>query len=139
MRALPSVIDWCKQKFAAIDDRVNLVQGVGKLAVLRANSIGDYLVSLPALQALRAAYPAAELVLLGADWHVGFLAGRSGPVDRCLPVPPTAGVRDDRPPTSPAEVEAFSTACGPSGSTWPSNSTGAVATPTRSYAGSERG
>jgi ADP-heptose:LPS heptosyltransferase len=86
---------------------VNLVQGVGKLAVLRANAIGDYLVSLPALQALRAAYPAAELVLLGADWHVGFLAGRPGPVDRCVPVPPTAGVRDDRPPAPAAEVEAF--------------------------------
>src|SRR5215218_8858935 len=55
MWALPSVIDRCKQRFAAIDDRVNLVQGVGKLAVLRANSIGDYLVSLPALQTLRAA------------------------------------------------------------------------------------
>ena len=107
MQALSSVIDRCKQRFAAIDDHVNLVQGVGKLAERWAYSIGDYLVSLPALQALRAAYPAAELVLLGADWHVGFLAGRSGPVDRCLPVPPTAGVRDDRPPTSPAEVEAF--------------------------------
>jgi ADP-heptose:LPS heptosyltransferase len=45
------------------------------LAVLRANSIGDYLVSLPALQALRAAYPAAELVLLGADWQVGAVRG----------------------------------------------------------------
>src|SRR5215218_7373516 len=107
MRALPSVIDRCKQRFAAIDDRVNLVQGVGKLVVLRANSIGDYLVSLPAIEALRAAYPAAELVLLGADWHAGFLAGRPGPVDRCLPVPPTAGVRDDRPPSPPATVDRF--------------------------------
>jgi ADP-heptose:LPS heptosyltransferase len=86
---------------------VNLVEGVGKLAVLRANAVGDYIVSLPAIQALRAAYPAAELVLLGAGWHAGFLAGRPGPVDRCLTVPPTAGVRDDRPPASPAEVEVF--------------------------------
>jgi len=70
---------------------VELVEGVHKLAVLRANAIGDYLVSLPAIQALRIAYPAAELVLLGADWHAGFLAGRPGPVDRCLPVPPTVG------------------------------------------------
>ena len=53
---------------------MNLVQGVGKLAE-RAYSIGDYLVSLPALQALRAAYPAAELVLLGADWQVGAVRG----------------------------------------------------------------
>jgi ADP-heptose:LPS heptosyltransferase len=86
---------------------VELVEGVHKLAVLRANAIGDYLVSLPAIEALRAAYPAAELVLLGAGWHASFLAGRPGPVDRCVPVPPTAGVRDDRPPSPPAEVERF--------------------------------
>jgi ADP-heptose:LPS heptosyltransferase len=88
-------------------NHVELVEGVRKLAVLRANAIGDYLVSLPAIQALRAAYPAAELVLLGAGWHAGFLAGRPGPVDRCLAVPPTAGVRDDRPPAPAAEVERF--------------------------------
>jgi ADP-heptose:LPS heptosyltransferase len=86
---------------------MELVEDVHKLAVLRANAIGDYLVSLPAIEALRSAYPAAELVLLGADWHAGFLAGRPGPVDRCVPVPPTAGVRDDRPPSPPATVDRF--------------------------------
>ena len=86
---------------------MELVKEVDKLAVLRANAIGDYLVSLPALQALRVAYPSAELVLLGAGWHAGFLAGRPGPVDRCLPVPPTVGVRDDRPPSPAAAVERF--------------------------------
>ena len=86
---------------------MELVNGVRKLAVLRANAIGDYLVSVPALEALRIAYPQAELVLLGSDWHAGFLAGRPGPVDRCLAVPPTAGVRDDRPPAPAAMVERF--------------------------------
>jgi ADP-heptose:LPS heptosyltransferase len=88
-------------------DRVELVKDVRKLAVLRANAIGDYLVSLPAIEALGAAYPEAELVLLGADWHADFLAGRPGPVDRCVPVPPTAGVRDDRPPSPPGAVDSF--------------------------------
>jgi ADP-heptose:LPS heptosyltransferase len=88
-------------------DPVELVEGVHKLAVLRANAIGDYLVSLPAIQALRAAYPQAELVLLGAGWHAGLLAGRPGPVDRCVAVPPTVGVRDDRPPAPAATVEGF--------------------------------
>jgi ADP-heptose:LPS heptosyltransferase len=88
-------------------DHVELVEDVHKLAVLRANAIGDYLVSLPALEALRAAYPQAELVLLGAGWHAGLLAGRPGPVDRCLPVPPTVGVRDDQPPAPPATVDRF--------------------------------
>jgi ADP-heptose:LPS heptosyltransferase len=86
---------------------VELVNDVRKLAVLRANAIGDYLVSLPAIEALRAAYPAAELVLLGAGWHASFLARRPGPVDRCVPVPPTGGVRDDRPPSPPAAVDRF--------------------------------
>ena len=36
---------------------MELVKGVQKLAVLRANAIGDYLVSLPALEALRAGTP----------------------------------------------------------------------------------
>jgi ADP-heptose:LPS heptosyltransferase len=88
-------------------DHVELVKDVRKLAVLRANAIGDYLVSLPALEALRAAYPQAELVLLGAGWHAGFLAGRPGPVDRCVAVPPTVGVRDDQPPAPPATVDRF--------------------------------
>jgi hypothetical protein len=48
-----------------VRDGVERVEGVHKLAVLRANAIGDSLVSLPAIQALRAAYPTAELVLLG--------------------------------------------------------------------------
>ena len=86
---------------------MELVEGVHKLAVLRANAIGDYLVSLPAIEALRTAYPQAELVLLGADWHASFLAGRPGPVDRCLAVPPTAGVRDDQPPSQPAVADLF--------------------------------
>jgi ADP-heptose:LPS heptosyltransferase len=88
---------------------VNLVEDVRKLAVLRANAIGDYLVSLPAIVALRVAYPAAELVLLGADWHARFLAGRPGPVDRCVSVPPAPGVRDDRPPSQPATLDRFFT------------------------------
>src|SRR5918997_2297026 len=96
---VPRCRDWSRP--------LDLVEGVRKLAVLRANAIGDYLVSLPAIEALRAAYPAAELVLLGADWHAAFLAGRPGPVDRCVPVPPTAGVRDDRPPSPPVAVDRF--------------------------------
>ena len=86
-----------------------LVPAVRKLAVLRANALGDLIVALPALEALRAAYPAAELVLLGSGWHPAFLAGRPGPVDRCLAVPPTTGVRDDLPPAPPEQVEAFFT------------------------------
>jgi ADP-heptose:LPS heptosyltransferase len=83
--------------------------GVARIAVLRANAIGDYLVAVPALEALRAAYPAAEMVLLGADWHARFLTGRPGPVDRVVPVPPAPGVREPAAGETedPAALDAF--------------------------------
>ena len=65
---------------------------IGKIAVLRANRIGDFVVTLPALAALRAAYPRAEVVLLGQRWHADFLTGRPGPIDRVVPIPPYHGV-----------------------------------------------
>ena len=86
-----------------------LVDGVRRIAVLRANRLGDFLLALPALEALRAAYPGAEIVLLAREWHSRFLAGRPGPVDRVVPVPPTRGVVDDE-PEDPAAVDVFVTA-----------------------------
>ncbi len=68
---------------------------VNKIAVLRANAIGDFVFSLPAFDALRAAYPSAEIVLLGRPWHVRFLRNRPGPIDRVIPVPRVRGVRED--------------------------------------------
>jgi ADP-heptose:LPS heptosyltransferase len=71
---------------------VRLVEGVRKIAVLRANAIGDYVFTIPALEALKAAYPEAEIVLLGKSWHQEFLTDRPGPVDRVEVVPVTRGV-----------------------------------------------
>jgi ADP-heptose:LPS heptosyltransferase len=81
------------------------VKDVARIAVLRANAIGDWVFALPALESLRHAYPDAEIVLLGAPWHARFLAGRPAPVDRVVVVPPYRGVRGDR--DDPAEIEAF--------------------------------
>ncbi|MEO3874424.1 glycosyltransferase family 9 protein [Nonomuraea sp. B12E4] len=69
-----------------------LVGGVRRIAVLRANAIGDFLLALPALEALKRAYPGARLTLLGTSWHAGFLAGRPGPVDDVVVLPPISGV-----------------------------------------------
>ncbi len=69
--------------------------GVSKIAVLRANDLGDWMFALPALDALRAAYPNAEIVLLGRPWHARFLEGRPGPIDRVVVVPPSKGVREE--------------------------------------------
>jgi ADP-heptose:LPS heptosyltransferase len=73
-----------------------MLTDVRKIAVLRANAIGDFIFALPALESLRAAYPHAEIVLLGQPWHQRFLTGRPGPVDRVVIVPRQRGVREDR-------------------------------------------
>jgi ADP-heptose:LPS heptosyltransferase len=63
---------------------------VARIAVLRANRIGDLMFSLPALDALRARFPDAEIVLLGRPWHAELLGPRPSPVDRVELVPPGA-------------------------------------------------
>lgn len=69
---------------------------------------------MPALEALRAGYPHAELVLIGAPWHAGLLADRPGPVDRVLVVPPAEGIRtagpDEPAPSSAAMADFLSAA-----------------------------
>jgi ADP-heptose:LPS heptosyltransferase len=85
------------------------IPDVRRIAVLRANALGDFIVTLPALDALRRAYPDAEIVLLGTPLHAELLAGRPGPVDRVVVVPLSRGIRDPLPPAAedPAELEAF--------------------------------
>ena len=61
--------------------------GTRKAAVLCGNRIRDYIFALPALNALRLAYPETEIVLLGEDWQKEFLTGRPGPIDRIEVVP----------------------------------------------------
>ena len=80
------------------------VPGVRRLAVLRANGVGDYVVAEPALSALRDAYPEAEITLLGAAHSRPLVQGRPGPCDRYLPVPLTRGVRVGPDPDAAPEV-----------------------------------
>jgi ADP-heptose:LPS heptosyltransferase len=68
------------------------LDGVRRIAVLRCNALGDYLMATPALAALQRTFPDAELTLLGGAWHADFLYGRPGPVDRVLVVPRVAGL-----------------------------------------------
>lgn len=81
---------------------------MSRIAVLRANRLGDLVLALPALEALRAAHPRAEITLLGAGWHPQLLDGRPGPWDRVVVVPGCPGVRDvDTTEHDPAAVAAF--------------------------------
>ena len=69
-----------------------MIEGVEKIAVLRAGGLGDFVFTLPALWALRAAYPGAELTLLGGPLQVTLLKGRDEPAQRSILVPPSTGV-----------------------------------------------
>lgn len=69
-----------------------LVEDVRKIAVLRAGGLGDFIFTLPALDALREAYPDAEITLLGGPLQTELLSGRPEPVARAIPVPPSTGV-----------------------------------------------
>jgi ADP-heptose:LPS heptosyltransferase len=70
----------------------SLVENVRKIAVLRAGGLGDFVFTLPALDALREAYPEAEITLLGGPLQTELLSGRHEPVTRAITVPPSTGV-----------------------------------------------
>lgn len=65
-----------------------------KIAVLRANALGDFIFVLPALEALRNHYPTAEIIYLGCPWHIDILPHCQF-IDRVEIVPVSTGVRLD--------------------------------------------
>ena len=64
-----------------------VIAGVRRIGVLRANALGDLVFALPALEALRRTYRDAEIVLIAREWHAAFLRDRPGPVDRVIALP----------------------------------------------------
>jgi ADP-heptose:LPS heptosyltransferase len=73
-----------------------LLRDTRKIVVLRPSAVGDFMFCLPALHALKHAYPAAQLSYIGLPWHADFLAGRAGPVDRILVMPALRGMGRDQ-------------------------------------------
>lgn len=81
--------------------------GIRRIAVLRGGGLGDLMFALPAVSALAAAYPEAEITLLGTPVHQELLAVTDSPVSRVEILPHAEGVRpgiEDR-----AAVDAFFT------------------------------
>ncbi len=69
------------------------VDSVCRVLALRANGIGDFLMVVPALEAVRSCYPDAEVTVVGDAWLPALLDGRPGPWDRCLVAPAFPGLR----------------------------------------------
>ncbi|PKI93135.1 glycosyltransferase family 9 protein [Actinomycetales bacterium SN12] len=66
--------------------------GVRRIAVLRAGGLGDLLFAMPAMQALAAAYPEAEVTLLGTALAERLLERRPGAPHRIRVLPSVPGV-----------------------------------------------
>ncbi|MDQ0616612.1 glycosyltransferase family 9 protein [Arthrobacter globiformis] len=79
--------------------------GVSRIAVLRGGGLGDLMFALPAVAALKAAYPGASVTLLGTPVHAELLAQTVGPVDETVILPFAEGVRPG--PEDDEEVERF--------------------------------
>ncbi|SDT16396.1 ADP-heptose:LPS heptosyltransferase [Friedmanniella luteola] len=79
--------------------------GVRRIAVLRGSGIGDLVQSLPAAEALAAAYPRAELTLIGTPAHLALLGGRPSPFHALVELPVHPGLRAG--PEDPAATTAF--------------------------------
>ncbi|MCJ1696114.1 glycosyltransferase family 9 protein [Rathayibacter caricis] len=80
--------------------------GVERIAVLRGGGLGDLLFALPAVDALAAAYPGAEITLLGTPAHRVLLEGGVSPVSDVEVLPVAQGVRDGQ-GEDPRVVEDF--------------------------------
>ena len=79
---------------------------VRRIAVLRGGGIGDLMFVLPAVESLLAAYPGAEVTLLGMPSHAALLADRPAPFAAVEVLPVHPGVREGT-PTDPAATDAF--------------------------------
>ncbi|BDU06911.1 glycosyltransferase family 9 protein [Nocardia cyriacigeorgica] len=60
---------------------------VHRIAVLRGGGLGDLLFAVPAIHALAAAYPGADIVLLGSALHAQLLRDRPTPVGEVVVIP----------------------------------------------------
>ncbi|SMH47175.1 ADP-heptose:LPS heptosyltransferase [Rathayibacter oskolensis] len=80
--------------------------GVERIAVLRGGGLGDLLFALPAIDALAAAYPGAEITLLGTAAHRVLLEGSGSAVSGVEVLPVAQGVQDGE-AEDPLLVEEF--------------------------------
>ena len=78
-----------------------------RIAVLRALQLGDMLLSVPALRALRQHFPGAEITLIGLPWAASFVTRYAHYIDRFVEFAGYPGI--DEVPIQAQRVERFLT------------------------------
>jgi len=78
---------------------------IKKIAVFRALQLGDLLCSIPAIRALRMAYPGAQILLIGLPWAASLVQRFSGYFDTFIRFPGYPGLPEQQ--TDPAAVTTF--------------------------------
>ncbi|WP_128546341.1 glycosyltransferase family 9 protein [Larkinella soli] len=75
------------------------------IAVFRAIKLGDLMVSVPALRALRRAFPEARIALVGLPWAADFVARFPAYLDEFISFPGWPGLPEQ--PVDPAQIVRF--------------------------------
>ena len=78
---------------------------VNRIVVFRGGGLGDVLMAMPAIDALAAAYPDAEIVLVCTPFFSGLMADRPSVVTRCVTMPPVRGIYEPDEPLADVHAE----------------------------------